>query len=100
MLISTSATVTNGKRSFGMLSLSGIIAARRGGWAKCSAEPTRLLAGGSPRALRLADGRQRPDAVARLGDVLVGVVGGANERAGRDMVEAELVGGALERGEL
>jgi hypothetical protein len=32
--------------------------------------------------------------------VLVGVVGGAHERAGGDVVEAERVGGGLERGEL
>src|SRR4051812_26860720 len=37
---------------------------------------------------------------AGLRDVLVGVIAGAHERAGRHVLEAELVGRALERGEL
>src|SRR4051794_12999214 len=45
-------------------------------------------------------GRERAGALARLRDVLVGVVGAAHERAGRDVVEAERVRVALERGEL
>ncbi len=44
--------------------------------------------------------RERPDARACLRDVLVGVVAGANQRTGRDVVEAERVGVAFERHEL
>src|ERR1700683_2281030 len=79
-----SATVTIGNRASGMLSLTGKIgrdypramAAElgvRGEWA-CAAE--------------------------RLRHVLIGVIGGAHERPGGDVVEAELIGGCLERGEL
>ena len=45
-------------------------------------------------------GGQRPAAGEWLRHVLVGVVGGAHEWARRDVVEAELVGGCLERSEL
>src|SRR6201994_315088 len=43
---------------------------------------------------------ERADALAWLWHVLIGVVGGAHERPGGDVVEAELVGSRLERGEL
>src|SRR5438874_13835912 len=69
-----SRTVTTGKWSVGMLSLSG-----------------NTSAGGAG---------QRPDARRVLGNVLVGVVRAAHERPGRDVVEAERVRGLLERLEL
>ena len=53
-----------------------------------------------PEREHVACGRDRPDARALLLDVLVGVVGGAHERPGGDVLEAERVGGVLERGEL
>src|SRR6201995_3916001 len=43
---------------------------------------------------------ERADALARLWHVLVGVVGGAHEWPGGNVVEAELVGSRFERGEL
>src|SRR5215217_8097776 len=67
-------TVTTGNRSVGMLSFSG-----------------NTSAGGAG---------QRPDAGRILRHVLVGVVGAAYERPGRDVVEAQRVGGLLERLEL
>src|ERR1700722_10796062 len=51
------------------------------------------------RGERLVTG-QRPDTGAALRDMLVSVVGGAHERAGGDGLEAKLVGGGLQRGEL
>ena len=69
-LSAISAIVTIGSRARRMLSRSGI---KRG---------------------------ERPDAGARLRHVLVGVVGGAHERAGGDVLEAERVRRALERREL
>ena len=50
--------------------------------------PTRSAGCGRP---------ERPDSGLGLGDVLVGVVARAHQRAGRHVLEAELVGGLLER---
>src|SRR3954449_5530947 len=75
-LATSSATVTIGKRSVGMLSLSGNT--RR-----------RLLPGG-----------QGTHAGQRLLDVLVGVVARAHERPGRHVVEAHRHAGLRERVEL
>src|SRR5438105_13977387 len=75
-----SAMVTNGKRSLGMLALSGNTSAT-----SCA----------RPRAAaRLGH------AGARAGHVLVGVVGRAHERAGGDVLESHRVCRALELGEL
>src|SRR5690242_16591760 len=81
-----SATVTTGKFRVGMLSLSGNTRRRR---------PYPLL-----RRPALAGRGDRADARPVLLDVLVGVVAGADQRAGRDVLEAELVGRGLERLEL
>src|SRR5919206_3738700 len=70
-----SATVTTGKRSVGMLSLSG----------NTRREPRR--SGGR---------RERADARAYLRHMLVRVIGRADERSGRDVVEPEGVRGLLE----
>src|SRR5215207_3803846 len=67
-------TVTTGKWPVGMLSLSG-----------------NTSAGGAG---------ERPAAGRVLGHVLVGVVGAAHQWPGGDVVEAERVGGLLERLEL
>src|ERR1039457_4826235 len=83
-------TVTSGKRSLGMLSLMGNM--RQNG---C---PTRVR--GAENLPRLSPGSERPAARLRLRHVLVGVIGGAHERSGRDVVEAERVGGLFERHEL
>src|SRR4030081_1770730 len=92
MLITTSATVMSGKCSFGMLSLSGNI------WrASGAGRPRRAYPRAAGRRPRPGGAWARPRAAPR--DVLIGVVGGAHERAGRDVIEAELVGVALERGE-
>src|SRR3954452_21576588 len=75
------ATVTAGNRSVGMLSFSGNTLRRRSVAAS-------------------AGGRDRSHAGPLLRHVLVGVVAGAHERAGGDVVEAQVVGRPLERGEL
>src|SRR3954470_9636991 len=76
-LSAISVTVTTGKRMVGMLSLSG-----------------NTLRGVLPR------GGERTRARLRLGHVLVGVVARPHERPGGDVIEAERVGGVLERLEL
>src|SRR4051812_20181474 len=76
-----SATVTAAKRSVGMLSFSGNTLRRRS---------VVVSAGG-------CDGS---DARPLLRHVLVGVVAGAHEGPGGDVVEAKVVGRPLERGEL
>src|SRR2546421_933955 len=68
-----SRTVTTGKWSVGMLSFSGNTSAGAG---------------------------ERPYAGRVLRDMLVGVVGAAHQRAGRDVVEPERVRRLLERLEL
>src|ERR1700730_7661840 len=101
MLITTSATVMSGKCSFGMLSLSGNIWRASGAGRPGRAYPRAAGRRPARSARGLGPGRRhRTPAGAALGDVLIGVVGGAHERAGRDVIEAELVGVALERGEL
>src|SRR3954453_22278196 len=80
-LATISATVTAGNRSVGMLSFSGNTLRRRS----------------VPASAGQRDGT---DAGPLLRHVLVGVVARAHERAGGDVVEAQVVGGALERGEL
>src|SRR4051812_37083122 len=54
----------------------------------------------SPRGSSVAGEGDGPDTRPLLRHVLVGVVARAHERPGGDVVEAEVVGGALERGEL
>src|SRR5664280_2403856 len=96
-LIATSVTVTIGNRASGMLSLRGNIAARG---RRCRRRgPIRGAAAAAPDPLA-GRGGERAHARLRLGDVLVGVVGGAHERARGHVVEPELVGGPLERREL
>src|SRR5437899_2189417 len=87
-----------------MLSLSGNIAAwprRARVYQSLSARLRQREARGRRGRLSLDGARsERADAGAMLRDVLVGVVGGAHERSRGDVLEAEVVGGALERGEL
>src|SRR5689334_13696320 len=84
-LTTISATVTNGKFSVGMLSLIG-----NTGWPP-----------GYPPARRALRGcRDGTDARPALFHVFIRVIRRAHERAGRDVLEAEIVGGRLQRLEL
>src|ERR1700754_3621296 len=85
MFAAISPYVTYGVRVVGMLSRSGIIG-----------PAYRSRSGG--RDLRA--GGQRTDSWTVLLDVLVGVVAGAHQRARGNVLEAEIVGSGLERGEL
>src|ERR671917_976790 len=93
-LATISRTVTTGKCSVGMLSRSGNTGDPRAG-----VRPAPLPDDGHP-GRRLGACRERAGARRALLDVLVRVVGRAHERPGRDVLEAERVGGRLERREL